>query len=246
MMALADFASTRSADQSPERGNLVGRVINEVNAHIRKRGLAVGDRLPSEGTFAEEFGVSRIVMREAFRSLAAMGLIDVGNGRRARVAAIDSDVLALIIEHAVHVEQMTIQQIYDLRRTLEGRTVVLAALRRHDREAVQIGDLAAAMRTDFHNPEEVMEHDIAFHALVTAAARNPAFSLVLGGFEKVMRQTWPIGWRSRATDALRMESVESHEAIARAIMAGDTVAAQAAMADHFDNSVKALIAAGVI
>jgi DNA-binding FadR family transcriptional regulator len=246
MMALADFASTRSADQSPERGNLVGRVINEVNAHIRKRGLAVGDRLPSEGTFAEEFGVSRIVMREAFRSLAAMGLIDVGNGRRARVAAIDSDVLALIIEHAVHVEQMTIQQIYDLRRTLEGRTVVLAALRRHDREAVQIGDLAAAMRTDFHNPEEVMEHDVAFHTAIATAARNPAFSLVLGGFEKVMRQTWPIGWRSRATDTLRMESVESHEAIARAISEGDTVAAQAAMADHFDNSVKALIAAGVI
>lgn len=229
-----------------ERGGLVGKVINEVNAHIRKHGLAVGDTLPSEGAFAEEFGVSRIVMREAFRSLAAMGLIDVGNGRRARVAAIDSDVLALIVEHAVHVEQVTIQQIYDLRRTLEGRTVVLAALRRHDREAAHISDLAAAMRADFDNPEEVMEHDIAFHAAIAAAARNPAFPLVLGGFEKVMRQTWPIGWRSRATDALRMESVESHEAIARAITTGDTAAAQAAMADHFDNSVKALIAAGVI
>ena len=175
-----------------------------------------------------------------------MGLISIGNGRRARVAAIDSNALALIVEHAVHVEQMTIQQIYDLRRTLEGRTVTLAALRRHDREAVQIGDLATAMRSDFDNPEEVMEHDIAFHAAIAAAARNPAFSLVLGGFEKVMRQTWPIGWRSRATDALRMESVESHEAIARAIMTGDTAAAQSAMADHFDNSVKALVSAGVI
>jgi DNA-binding FadR family transcriptional regulator len=246
MIDLADTAATSLSSRRLEKGGLVGEVIDGVNAHIRKHGLMVGDTLPSEGAFAEEFGVSRIVMREAFRSLAAMGLIDVGNGRRARVAAIDSNVLALIVEHAVHVEQMTIQQIYDLRRTLEGRTVVLAALRRHDREAARIRDLAAAMRTNFDNPEEVMEHDVAFHTAIATAARNPAFSLVLGGFEKVMRQTWPIGWRSRATDTLRMESVESHEAIARAISEGDTVAAQAAMADHFDNSVKALIAAGVI
>jgi DNA-binding FadR family transcriptional regulator len=208
--------------------------------------LAVGDLLPGEGTFAEQFGVSRVVMREAFRSLAAMGIIDVGSGRRARVSAIDSNVLGAMIDHAVHVEQISIQQIYDLRRTLEARAVMLAALRRLESEADLILRLAAAMRADFHEADKVMEHDIAFHHAITAAARNPSFSLVLGGFEKVMRQTWPIGWRSRASDGLRMESIESHEQIARAIRASDARAAQVAMAEHFDKSVKALISAGLI
>ena len=246
MVGLPKRVESEPEPGDERRGGLVTSVIGRVNRYIRLHGLVVGDILPSENVFAAEFGVSRVVMREAYRALAAMGLIDVGNGRRARVAAIDSDVLSIIIDHAVHLEQISIQQIYDLRRTLESRTVVLAALRRSDREADAILRRAAAMRAEFGNPDAVMEHDIAFHAAITAAARNPAFVLVLGGFEKVMRQSWPIGWRSRATDDLRMESVECHEAIARAIEAGDAAGAQRAMAAHFDNSVKALISAGMV
>lgn len=235
-----------SVEDASAKGGLVSLVIGKVNEHIRRNRLAVGDLLPSEGTFAEQLGVSRVVMREAFRSLAAIGIIDVGSGRRARVSAIDSNVLGAMIDHAVHVEQISIQQIYDLRRTLEARTVTLAAIRRSEAEADLILRLAAAMRADFRDAEKVMDHDIAFHHAITAAARNPSFSLVLGGFEKVMRQTWPIGWRSRASDALRLESIESHEEIARAIKSGDPQAAQVAMAEHFDKSVKALVSAGLI
>jgi DNA-binding GntR family transcriptional regulator len=42
-----------------------------------------------------------------------------------------------------------------------------------------------------------------------------------------------------------MASIECHEAIARAILDRDHEAAQALMAEHFDLSVKALLAAGV-
>lgn len=234
------------AEDASAKGGLVSLVIGRVNEHIRRNRLSVGDLLPSEGTFAEQLGVSRVVTREAFRSLAATGIIDVGSGRRARVSAIDSNVLGAMIDHAVHVEQISIQQIYDLRRTLEARAVTLAAIRRSEAEADFILRLAASMRADFRDAEKVMDHDIAFHHAITAAARNPSFSLVLGGFEKVMRQTWPIGWRSRASDDLRLESIESHEEIARAIKASDPQAAQVAMAEHFDKSVKALVSAGLI
>ncbi len=91
-----------------------------------------------------------------------------------------------------------------------------------------------------------MEHDIAFHGAIAAASRNPLFALVVGSFELVTRQTWRIGWESRATDAQRMASVECHERIAAAIEAHDPRAAEAAMAQHFDDSVRALLAAGVI
>lgn len=242
----SDVVQVSSVAEPAKEGGLVAMVIDRVNEHIRKNNLMIGDLLPSEGTFAEELRVSRVVMREAFRALAALGIIDVGSGRRARVAAIDSNVLAVMVDHAVHVEQVSIQQIYDLRRTLEARTARLAALRRQESEADQILQFAAAMRSDFREAEKVMANDIAFHKAITAAARNPSFSLVLGGFEKVMRQTWPIGWRSRMSDALRMEHVECHEAVARAIKAGDPQAAQTAMDEHFDNSVRALISAGLV
>src|SRR6478735_433457 len=195
-------AGDGSLDKSAGEG-LLGGVMNAVKAHIRDNGLQVGDELPSEGAFAEQTGVSRTIVREAYRSLAALTLIDIGNGRRARVAAPTADVLALITDHAVHTNQATIQQIFDVRRTIERRTVALAALRRSDREAADIFALAEAMQRDFDDPQKVMEHDIAFHEAIAAASKNPMFSLIVGSFHVVTRHTWPIGWASRASNETR-------------------------------------------
>jgi GntR family transcriptional repressor for pyruvate dehydrogenase complex len=232
------------ADPAPP-GGLVVQAIAALNRHIRTHRLAPGEVLPSESAFAVQLGVSRTVVREAFRAMATLKLIDIGNGRRPRVSAIDCTVLGMVLDHATQTQQTTIQQIYDVRRTIELRTAALAALRREHVEAVRISDLAAAMRTDFAESAKVMEHDIAFHEAVAGASRNPLFSVVVGAFQVITRQTWPIGWASRSTDALRWASVEGHEAIARAIAAGDPRAAEAAMAEHFDASVMALLAAGI-
>jgi GntR family transcriptional repressor for pyruvate dehydrogenase complex len=233
------------ADSLGQSGGLVEHVMSAIKERIRAERLAQGDPLPSENALALECGVSRAVVREAFRSLAALKLIDIGNGRRARVSAIDANVLGLVLDHAIHTNQITIQQIYDVRRTIEMRTVALAALRRGDDEATTIAAHADAMARDFATPDHVMEHDIAFHEAIARASRNPLFALVVGSFHVVTRQTWGIGWTSRANDAERMASVACHGLIARAIAERDPRAAGAAMADHFDLSVKALLAAGI-
>jgi GntR family transcriptional regulator, transcriptional repressor for pyruvate dehydrogenase complex len=62
----------------------------------------------------------------------------------------------------------------------------------------------------------------------------------------ITRQTWRIGWESRAADEDRMANVACHERIAEAIEAQKPKAAESAMAEHFDNSVRALLSAGVI
>ncbi|RVG73964.1 FadR/GntR family transcriptional regulator [Sinorhizobium meliloti] len=224
---------------------LLGGVMTAVKAHIRENGLQVGDSLPSEGAFAEKLGVSRSVVREAYRSLAALTLIDIGNGRRPRVAAPKADVLALVTDHAVHTDEVTIQQIFDVRRTVERRTVVLAAMRRTDKEAGEIVALAEAMQRDFDQPVRVMEHDIAFHEAIGTASRNPMFALIVGSFHVVTRHTWPIGWASRGSNETRQESIDGHMTIAQAIANGDPAKGEEAMVEHFDLTVKALLAAGV-
>lgn len=236
---------TDSAGGRPGAEGLLGAAMNAVKAHIRENGLQVGDWLPSEGAFAEKLGISRSIVREAYRSLSALTLIDIGNGRRPRVAAPKADVLALITDHAVHTDQVTIQQIFDVRRTIERRTVVLAAMRRTDKEAAEIIALAEAMQRDFEAPQTVMEHDIAFHEAIGAASRNPMFSLIVGSFHVVTRHTWPIGWASRASNETRQESIDGHMTIARAIANGDPTTGEQAMVEHFDLTVKALLAAGV-
>ena len=196
----------------PEGGLARQHHARDQPAHPSRAPPALGDPVPSEAGLAVELGVSRTVVREAFRALAALGIINnLGNGRRARVGTIDKDVLGLVIDHAVHTDQVSIQQIYDVRRTIEMRTVSLATLRRSEPEAEAINAHADAMRQAFSRPDEAMEHDIAFHTAIAVASRNPLFALIVGSFSVVTRQTWRIGWDSRSTDAAeRLANVECH------------------------------------
>lgn len=225
--------------------DLVSGAIGAITRHIRENELAPGAKLPSELSLSQQLGVSRTVVREAFRSLSAMRLIDVSVGKRATVATLDHGAMSLMFEHGIHTEQINIQQIYDVRRTIEVRTVTLAALRRTDAEALTILDHANNMERDFGNSDKVMEHDLAFHLAVARASKNPVFELILGAFQNVTRQTWPIGWKSRKSDAQRHAATELHIAIGQAIAAGDPQAASTLMARHFDESVHALLAAGI-
>lgn len=226
-------------------GGLVGDVIGAITRHIRQNDLMPGDRLPSEASLSKEFNVSRTVVREAFRSLAAMQIIELATGKRATVSHIDHGAMSLIIEHGVHTDQINVQQIYDVRCTIETRIVTLAAIRRSDAEATAILAEAKAMRAAASNPEQLMEHDIAFHMALAKASRNPVFVLIVGAFQGITRQTWPVGWKSRTTEAARDTMINTHEQIALAVMAGDPQKAVAEMAIHFDESVRALLLAGM-
>lgn len=87
--------------------------------------------------------------------------------------------MSLMFEHGIHTEQINIQQIYDVRRTIEVRTVTLAALRRTDAEALTILDHANNMERDFGDNDKVMEHDLAFHLAVARASKTRFSNLFL-------------------------------------------------------------------
>ncbi len=158
---------------SPEaEGGLVDNAMRAINQRIRAERLRVGDPVPSEAGLAVEFGVSRTVVREAFRALAALGIINLGNGRRARVGTIDKDVLGLVIDHAVHTDQVSIQQIYDVRRTIEMRAVALATLRRSEPEAEAINAHAFAMRQAFSPSTQRLPSPRATRSSPSSSARS--------------------------------------------------------------------------
>jgi DNA-binding FadR family transcriptional regulator len=231
-----------SAEPSP---GLVSTAIQAITQHIRSEGLQPGDLLPSEAAMTRQLNVSRTIVREAFRSLSAMRLIDMSAGRRASVAKLDTGAMSMVIEHGITTQQISVQQVYDVRRTIEMRTVALAAMRRSDAEAGAIARSARLMRENHTSPDLVMEHDIAFHEAIAAASHNPVFELIVTAFSGVTRRTWVIGWKTRSSDEEQLKMIKGHEDIADAILKGDPRLAAEHMAAHFDKSVKALIDAGI-
>lgn len=236
---------TQDGEIGEPSGGLVERAISDIRQFIRDNQLKPGDSLPSETALALQLGVSRTVAREAFRALAALRILEIGNGRKARVAAPDADAFSMILDHTVYTKQLSYQQVLDVRRTLELRTASLAALRRTDAQARELLDLVAQMFAALERPDELMELDIRFHEVIAKASGNSLYSIIVNSFRVITRQTWHIGWRSRGTFENRQENIRCHERIATAIMVQDPTRAEAAISEHFDSAVTVLLHAGI-
>ncbi|RYD57496.1 MAG: FadR family transcriptional regulator [Sphingomonadales bacterium] len=224
-----------------EGGSLVRHAVQAVRSHIRENDLKVGDALPGESHFAGTLGVSRAVMREAFGALAALRQIDVANGRRARVAAIDGSVMAASLDHAVATAQISFAEVWDVRRTVELRIAELAALRRTPAQARNIVSLADAMADSADDLPRLTAIDISLHQAIAEASHNALFNQMVRSYAALMEVAVPQAWDTRTSEEERISTLERHRAMARSIADGDPVAAVAAMEAHFDASIQGLI-----
>jgi DNA-binding FadR family transcriptional regulator len=212
--------------------------------HIREHNLKVGDKLPSEASFVEQLEVSRTVVREAYKSLVALGIIDMSAGRRAEVSGFDGSVIGLTLTHALRTDQLNVHQVWDARRSIELRSVELAAMHRNDQQLATIQQLCRDMREHFLDEAAITEYDIQFHNAIAEASRNPLLGVLVLSLSSAIRETNPIVWRYRRTEAEQMEIVELHERIAEAISARDPDAAREAMEAHFGVAIAGLAKAG--
>jgi len=224
-----------------EGKSLVAQAIDAVKAHIREKGMRVGDTLPGEGYFAEQLGVSRAVMREAFGGLAALKLIDVANGRRAKVGALDGSVIAASLDHALSTDQIKVADIWDVRRTIEMRTAALAARNATSLQAARIVALADAMGQDDQPHGQTTEDDIDFHLAIAEASGNALFNQIVMSFVPLMRVAVPRAWDTRRTADEKTDILGRHRRLAMAIANRDADEAEQAMAAHFDDAIGALL-----
>jgi len=232
----------RPKPEADEGETLVQKTSHAVIQFMRDHRLRVGDFLPSEAEVATSLNVSRTVVRESFGALAAMRIIDVGSGRRAKVGRVDHSAWSLAVDHAVHTNQISLHQVWDVRRTVEVRAVELAANRRTDDEARAMVAHAGAMRKSMANRPEMVRHDIALHALIAQASRNALLHTIISSFGTVVMQT---GTAVEQPNPDHLELMTTlHQRLASAIADRDAAAAIGAMTDHFYTSLRGLADAG--
>src|SRR6266516_3403132 len=109
-------------------------------------GLQLGEELPSVGKLAEALGVSRLTVREATRTLAARGLLEIRQGRRPTIAAPNGALIGDFFKTAVRRDPRTLLDLLDVRRALEVHIAVLAAKRATQGDTADMEMSIAAMR----------------------------------------------------------------------------------------------------
>ena len=96
--------------------------------------LKAGDRLLAERELALALGVSRPVLREALRSLAMLGLLDIQHGRGAFVRAADASVLGQALTLCLAPEPNILDDVLQARIAIECQAIRLACERASERD----------------------------------------------------------------------------------------------------------------
>ena len=215
---------------------LSDRVAEALEAEIRAGRLAAGLKLPTETALAEQFAVSRTVIREAISRLKSLGLVDSRQGSGMFVREAGFAPLSFDMRYAG--SKSAVVQIVEVRRALEAEVAVLAAQRRQPDDLGRIRAAIAALADAVARGGDGVAEDVAFHRAIADAARNPFLIDTLRYLGQFLVGATRV---TRANEARRVDFArqvaDEHAHIVRAIEAGDPLQARLAAAGHMDNAI---------
>lgn len=224
--------------QSPlspiERPTLSAQVARHLLALINSEQLRPGDAVPSEVKIGLDLQVSRGSVREAYRTLAALGILEIEGGRKPRLRVVDASVLAQVFDYALNTAQVSLAHVLETRRAIELQTAQLAARYATNAQRQQLRELAAQMRSAGNDHVRRVQADSAIHHVIASASGNPLHGLLLGALGTPVEASARMHLSDTRPESEVQRVVDAHEAIVERICAGDPVGAQSAMSYHFD------------
>ena len=224
----------------PNAPGLTERVAGALLAKIEEGAFPPGTRLPSENDLAEQFGVSRTVLREAISRLKHEGVVEGRQGSGVFVTE-QARVKPLRIEVGSVESLESILHIIELRRAIEGEAASQAALKRTSAQMTEIENALKRIDKDDAAGKDGVAADLAFHSTIAAASGNPFIVKTLEFLSQYLETASRV---TRANDARRADFLrqlrEEHAAIATAIHKRDPFAARNAAEAHMFNGARRL------
>jgi DNA-binding FadR family transcriptional regulator len=211
------------------RHGLHGAVVHDIGVRILRGELQAGQPLPNEDDLGGTLGVSRTVLREAIKVLAAKGLVESRPKTGTRVRRredwnlLDPDVLAWQLEAGL--SRRFLEDMLELRRLIEPAAARLAATRATDDEIAVLEATHELMRAAVDDLDAWLEPDLRFHAVLLKASHNELVEHLTSIVGSVLRILFTFSSRPPTTF---VRALPLHTAIVEAIRERDPDAAEAA------------------
>ncbi len=192
------------------------QVREALQERIAQGTLRPGDRV-FEQDIADEFGISRVPVREAIRMLQSDGLVEVRDRRRGVFVR--------------SLDRRELEELFDVREALEVLAARLAAQRGSAEELARLAELATRAREALEagDTEAMSRANSAFHDGLVALSGNA----LLGSMLEPLHGR--LAWLFRLN--LEPERVcGEHEALHAAIVDGDTERATELARRHVESS----------
>lgn len=234
-METQDFATTLPSKRRHK--SLSQGLVESISNNIKNGVLKPGEKLPTESAIMALYDVSRTVVREAISHLQAAGLVQTRHGIGTFILEPGQNNLGVLREAIVTVRDVL--DILELRISLETEAAWLAAARRTDEQATELGKALEDILASKETSNASVNADVRFHLLIAQATGNRYFVDILSNLGNTIIPRARLNSAMLSLDATHsyLERVNrEHEDIYTAILRQDQEAARAAMRTHLSNS----------
>lgn len=206
------------------------RIAAQIEQRILNGELRSGDRLPTERELSEQFQASRTAVREAMKSLAQKGLIDMRPGR----GTIVIDGTSQAVQHSLSLVLKLGQtdrtvNLVEVREILEPEIAALAAARATEEDILALRAAVAVMDSNMHNAAAFITADNDFHQTLAKATQNVIILTLVNSIVALLsEQRKQIFTVSGGPERGQMH----HKLLLDAIIQHDCEAARTAMRSH--------------
>ena len=206
-------------------------VLDQLKAMVAE--MSPGDRLPAERELAERFGVSRVSLRAALRSLESMGRIDIRRNAGSFVVHPQSSPITGWLKELVPVDEDFLNHLVEVRASIEDRVLILV-----HRAHADYSSIGALLDTIEHGLDaedrDSGSLDVRFESMLGRLSGNP----LLTELQKSAHELWVDAWGSCGiAPGDPMALLEEHRRILDALTSGDIDDARSLMAAHVDRKV---------
>ncbi len=216
-------------------------IVDQIKDKICRGELSPGDKLVAERDMAVQMKVGRSAVREAFRSLEAMGIIEIRPGEGTFIRRTSTDSFLETLTLILMTEKDTVKELLELRKILEVEGAGLAALRQVGRDLVNMEAALALMEADLDSGNLGDEADLQFHYAVAEATGNSLLVKLMQTISGTMKTALKVSREQLyRTPGTPQRLLREHRIIYEAIKRGDKAGARQAMYDHLDKVEKAL------
>lgn len=222
--------NTKQENVSFSRQNLHEQIVHHIGLRVLRGEFVPGQTLPTEPELCAQMQVSRPILREAMKVLAAKGLIEMRPKTGTKVCPrnqwnlLDADVLTWQCE--TEPGEAFFRNLCEVRLIVEPAATRLAAQRATSDEIAELETWYQRMDNTLAETERFIDADMQFHAIILAACHNELLQEMSSTISIALRSSRMITTQVAGTSEA---SMPLHKAIVDAIKRQDADAAEMAM-----------------
>ena len=202
---------------------------------ILKDSSCVGSKLPSEQTLAQNFGVSRNIVRESLKLLKERNLITLHTGEGAYIEKPDSKSVVNVVNRIILMDEIMPAKVFEARMLLETGACGLAVINGKPEDLIKLEEINQEMVRCDQDTERRTQLDLKFHSLIAEMTGNPLIELFVKSMATLLG---PFITTALIPHTGHMEGINTHRQIIACMREKDVVGAECLMREHLENSTQ--------